>query len=478
MANQDLLNENGLQTKDNNTLLTEIQTNLQSIYSPSGEPINFDSNTPDGQFTEILSTLGTVVRELITETFNTMSPDNCNGAMQDKMYAINYITRRAGTFTTQNIDITVDRTVDLIGLDGSYNDENASAYAVSDDNGNIWYLIDSATLYAGTTSCAFRAKNKGQVIPVIGTITKQVTIIQGVVSIINNVGYTTLGYDTESDMDFRIRRARSTELAGSNEIDSMVGEILQLDGVTSVQSHINNTNSTDSTGTASHTIWLIIAGGANTEIADIIYTNQGGADTRGNVTVPITTMSGQTINVNFDRPTPTPLYIKFTAKIKKGSTVLVIDEVGTKQYIVNNTMYQIGESASTSGLTDTAQLALDVQGGNAYAIDLLISDQNSTATITSSNVGVTATIDIAKFETKIMTTGSYVFTYNSGNWSLNGDDVLLNDYGIEITGTPSDSDTLTIAYTERTYTDVINTATLANQFVLDVSRIYITTEQA
>ena len=458
--------------------MTEIQTNLQNIYSPSGEPINFDSNAPDGQFTEILSTLGTVIRELITETFNTMSPDNCNGAMQDKMYAINYITRRAGTFTTQNIDITVDRTVDLIGLDGSYNDENASSYAVSDDSGNIWYLIDSATLYAGTTSCTFRAKEKGQVIPVIGTITKQVTIVQGVTNVINNVGYTTLGYDTESDMDFRIRRARSTELAGSNEIDSMVGEILQLDGVTSVQSHVNVTNSTDSTGTASHTIWLIIAGGANTEIADIIYLNQGGADTRGSVTVPITTISGQTINVNFDRPTPTPLYIKFTAKIKKGSNTLVIDDIGVKQYIVDNAIYQIGESASTSELTDIAQLGLDVQGGNAYAIDLVISDQNSTATITSSNVGITATIDIAQFETKIITTGIYVFTYNAGSWSLSGDVVSLSAYGIEITGTPSDNDTLTVSYTERTYTDVVNTATLANQFVLDVNRIFITTEQA
>ena len=478
MANQDLLNENGLQTKDNNTLLTEIQTNLQSIYSPSGEPINFDSNTPDGQFTEILSTLGTVVRELITETFNTMSPDNCNGAMQDKMYAINYLTRRAGTFTTQNIDITTDRTVDLIGLDGSYNDENASAYAVSDDSGQIWYLVDSVTLMAGTTSCVFRAKEKGQVIPVIGTITKQVTIVQGVVSVINNVGYTTLGYDMESDMDFRIRRSKSVELASGNEIDGMVGKILQLDGVTSVSSHINITGTTDATGTAGHTIWLIIAGGANTDIAEIIYTEQGGAGTRGSVTVPITTMSGQTINVNFDRPTPTPLFIKFNAKIKQGANALSVDTGGVKEYMVENLIYQIGETASTSEIVDVAQLALDVQGGNAYAIDLQISDEDSTATITSSDVDVTATIDLNKFETQTTTTGTYVFTYDGDDWELNSDTVILSDYGIEITGTPVATDTLTVAYTSRTWSDVINTATIANQFVVDVNRIFITTVQA
>ena len=67
MANIDELNANGLQTKDNLTLVNDLVTNIQNIYSQNGEILNLDSNTPDGQLIQIIAELGTVVRELITE---------------------------------------------------------------------------------------------------------------------------------------------------------------------------------------------------------------------------------------------------------------------------------------------------------------------------------------------------------------------------------------------------------------------------
>ena len=187
MANVDILDFNGLQTKDFNTLLDDIQTNIQNIYAPNGEQINFDSASPDGQITNVLAEIGTVCRELLTETYNSMSPSTCSGAVQDVRYQINYLWRKGGTFTIQNIAITTDRTVTLQGLDASYNDINASSYTVSDDAGNLWFLIDTTTLTAGTTSLPFRAKELGQVIPTIGTITQQNTIVAGVTNVINSV---------------------------------------------------------------------------------------------------------------------------------------------------------------------------------------------------------------------------------------------------------------------------------------------------
>ena len=68
---------------------------------------------------------------------------------------MNYLTRNGGTFTIQNIDVTVDKTVNLEGLDSNYNNADAAAYTVSDDAGNLWYLIDSIELEAGTHSFAF-----------------------------------------------------------------------------------------------------------------------------------------------------------------------------------------------------------------------------------------------------------------------------------------------------------------------------------
>lgn len=48
------------------------------------------------------------------------------------------------------------------------------------------------------------------------------------------------------------------------------------------------------------------------------------------------------------------------------------------------------------------------------------------------------------------TSGDYIFKYNNGNWTLNGETVTLSDYGIVITGTPQPNDVLNITFVEYT----------------------------
>ena len=101
---------------------------------------------------------------MITEVYNSCDPDKCVGAVQDNRYQINYLERKAGSYSLQNIVITANKTVQLQGLDGSFSEPEAASYAVSDDNGNIWYLMDSATVYSGQNILEFRAKEKDDMI--------------------------------------------------------------------------------------------------------------------------------------------------------------------------------------------------------------------------------------------------------------------------------------------------------------------------
>ena len=218
----DILDENGLQVSNYATLLSEIQNALNGIYATDGNLINFGSETPDGEFTNILAQIGTDIRELIQEVYNSFDPDKCSGVVQDVRYALNYLIREGGTYTIQNIDVTCNQTVTLQGLDASYYDLNASSYTVSDNAGNNWYLIDTSTITAGTHSLAFRSQYMGLVQPTIGTITNQSTIVLGVTNVINSVAPTTLGVEQESDNNFRIRRNRSTAVKGQNNNDAML----------------------------------------------------------------------------------------------------------------------------------------------------------------------------------------------------------------------------------------------------------------
>ena len=61
----------------------------------------------------------------------------------DSRYALNYLFRKGGTFTVQNIDVTVNKTVSLQGLDANYNDINAASYTVSDYLKIRWKALES-----------------------------------------------------------------------------------------------------------------------------------------------------------------------------------------------------------------------------------------------------------------------------------------------------------------------------------------------
>lgn len=365
------ISESGLTLKDYNTLLANLQDSLNSIYAPDGDKINFDSETPDGQFSNIITQMGTDIREVAQDVYNSFDPDKCSGTIQDSRYALNYITRNGGTFTIQNIDVTVNQTVTLQGLDANYNDINAASYTVSDNAGNLWYLIDTTTLQPGTHSLPFRSKNMGLVQPTIGTITTQVTTVLGVVSVNNSTAPTTLGSEQETDLQFRIRRNRSTERRGLNNVDSMLSQILDLEGVSDATTHDNVGDTVDSTGTPAGTIWVIVEGGANSDIAEVIYTNACGRPMRGNISVDVTAVSGQIFQVKFDRPTPIPLYIKFDFQLTVELSAINLTSI--KEVMAQNLVYALKEDAETSKPTCAAKNAIAQNGGGGYALNLQIS---------------------------------------------------------------------------------------------------------
>ena len=369
----------GLEVMSYDDLLSYTQNQMTTIYSADGETINFGSETPDGQMTNIMAQLGTDSRELAQGVYNSFDPDKCQGSVQDSRYSLNYLFRKGGTFTVQNIDVTVNQTVTLNGLDANYNDVNATSYTVSDNTGSQWYLIDTATITAGTHSLPFRSQSYGIFQPAIGTITNQVTKVLGVVSVINSVAATSLGSEQESDVQFRIRRNRSTSVRGQNNNDAMLGQLLALDGVTDADVFVNlPTDPKYDSNIPDYAVWVIVEGGANSDIADVIYRNSTGLPTYGSVQVDVPTHGSQVFTTNFDRANPVSLYIQFDLKIINSTGV--INEDGIKNYIVENLTYGLNEDAETSKVTTIASEAILANGGGAYALNVEISTDGTTWT--------------------------------------------------------------------------------------------------
>lgn len=369
-----IIDENGLQLETRQEIFDRLATAFRNIY---GQDIVLDQNSPDGQALGIFTQEKIDLLETAKSVYDSFNPDRAVGRQQDERYVINNIERGGGTFTTLNIDVTVDRTVTLQGLDENFNRINAAGYTVQDNSGTQFILIDTVTITAGTHSLPFRAKDVGEVQAVIGTIQTQTTVVLGVTGINNPSAPINIGRNTETDAQFRVRRQRSVALNSSGYINGLEGLILSLDGVTDARLYENYTNVTDVNGIPPHCIWVIAEGGSNADIGNAIYSRKTpGTNMKGDVEFPIITPSSSIFTAKFDRPESENLYIQFEIKRTNPTHVFSLDAI--KDFIAENVLYKIGQFSETSVLTSQAILAIDSQGGGGVPINMEISDDGYT----------------------------------------------------------------------------------------------------
>ena len=373
MANT--LDSNGLSIDTRNEILANMQTEWQEIM---GGDVNFESNTSDGQILQIFAQMCADYSEVIRDVYNSFFPNKIGATVQDERYAINGIFRKEGSYTIQPINVTVDKTVTLIGLD-----QSAEPYTLQSDNGEQWYLLDTVTITTASPVqvLSFRAKEKGNVQPAIGTITSQVTVVQGVISVSNDVAPTSYGTEEGTDEAFAIRREQSVGNPSKNNITSIKGNILALDGVNQCEvyqytpTYEDDELVTDAMGIPVAGTWVIVDGGDGYSIANTIYENSSNNILKGSVSENILTVSGQTVAIKFDRPTAVPLYLKFNIQETVAGSTFDTDAI--KAYIVENMTFKLGQYADASYATDIVRQALLNTSLNGIATGVLISDDNT-----------------------------------------------------------------------------------------------------
>ena len=345
------LDANGLQTKTQAELVAEFTLEYQNIYGPD---INLAPNTPDGQMIMIFIQAILDNLDLLTQIYNSFSPQTAIGVSLDQRVAINGIQRQAGTFTVTPVTITTDRALNLYGLDQSVED----VYTVKDSVGNEWELQTSQVVVgAGSASYTFQAKLPGETFTVPNTITLPVTIVLGVTAVNNPTAYTVLGINEESDMNLRIRQLRSVSLASQGYLSSLLGELLNIDGVSYAKVYENVTGAIDADLIPGHSIWVIVAGtGTDEDIANAIYAKRNaGARMKGVETYDITQIDNSIFEVKWDEVDPVDLFIEFDATsidgINAPQTVVITD------YLVANLLPDVYETMNINDLATLVQIA-------------------------------------------------------------------------------------------------------------------------
>ena len=168
----------------------------------------------------------------------------------------------------------------------------------------------------GTVMVPFRCTSTGPdgnvAANTITTITNPGSVA-GITAVTNPAAFTG-GRERETDEEFRDRYYASVDYAGGVNADAISGELLQnVEAIYSVICYENDTDETNDLGLPPHSIEVVAYGGLDEEVAAAIYRRKAaGIQTYGGKTIAVLSASGQSIDINFSRPTTVPVYLKIT----------------------------------------------------------------------------------------------------------------------------------------------------------------------
>lgn len=368
--------QNGLQTLTQSEIVEDLTQDFKEVY---GEDINVDSNSPDGQIINIFAQMLEDQYELLSQVNASFDPDQAVGTVLDQRCAINGIQRKAGTYTYVSVDVTADRSITLDGLDTVSLED---AYTISDSEGNQFVLSATSPINAGVSQLVFRAANVGNVEVLPNTITTPVTIILGVKSVNNPSGAIEKGINEETDAELRERRKRSVSIANQGYTDGLLAALENLSDVTRANVYQNRSNTTDADGIPGHSIWVVVLGGTDAEIGQVMDNKvAGGVGMKGSQSVNVQQADGSVATYYFDRPTAQTLYVLLDITAMDGQTI-VGDEI--KSALASGMNYMPNQAADSSDIIYYLKSHFD---------NLAISCQVSTDGVTWETVSTPTTKD-------------------------------------------------------------------------------------
>jgi len=287
----------------NRKRLADIKAEKEAAFKVVfGENINLNPQSNFGQIIGIESESEALVWDLAELVYNAFYPSTSQGVQLSNLVTINGIERKPATFSKVLLTLT--------GVDGTIIPAG-SLVAIPNNTEKFSTDLD-ATISGGTISVNATAINSGPVIALAGSLTQIDTPVFGWQTVTNPSDATEGTYE-ETDDELRDRRAKSTQTAGQNLVDSLFGQLSNIDNVTSARVISNGTDVTSPENIPAHQFLSIVQGGSNADIANAVWLNTPqGILSYGDITEQITDSQGFSQDIKFSRPIAKDIYFKVT----------------------------------------------------------------------------------------------------------------------------------------------------------------------
>jgi len=302
------INETGFNLKRLADILADMKTALSTVTDPiTGESLTpdlLDENDPLIQLVNTFSDTLALGWEQLQLAYNQFDPLKATGAGLSGLVQLNKLSRQAGSKST--VVLTLTGTVDKSVPAGKI---------VTDMNSTYNWVLPAFTFDgAGEATVTATASEYGPSTALAGTLVKIVTPYSGWTSV-TNAADAIVGTDEETDSELRTRQQDSTATGGAT-IESIYTALLALDGVTYAHVYQNITDVVDSRGIPAHQVAVVILGGDDGEIADVLFNHMpAGVSTYGTSSDTVTDTQGITYTYYFTRPAEIDIYIDIEVEV-------------------------------------------------------------------------------------------------------------------------------------------------------------------
>ena len=295
------IDEAGMHIPTYSDIRDDLISSMKEIF---GNDIYIDEDSMDYQQISIFAKKIFDTNALALLTYNNRTVNTAIGVGLDNLCAIAGIVRKPATYSTVQLVLT-----------GSPSTVISNGQCSDADMEHIWNLPTEVTIPdSGTITVEATCNDSGDITVSSGTITQIVTPVFGWYSVVNNVNGSG-GTNQESDAELRARYALATSSPSQTVFESIIASVSAVEGVKRIKAYENDTGSVNSLGHPAHSITLVVEGGEDVDVAnEIYYKKTPGCYTNGTTTVPIVSLSGNTTNISFYRPTYKTVYVKVSLK--------------------------------------------------------------------------------------------------------------------------------------------------------------------
>jgi hypothetical protein len=395
---------------------TAIFAGVQAdITAAFGTTLNFNLNTPQGQLASSDAAIIANTQSTFCYYTQQVDPSYASGRMQDAIGRIYFLTRNPAEPTSLVVACTGGGAGTGIVL--------PVGATIVDVGGNIYQLTASITLPSGggTVDGVFAAIVPGPIaVPAAGNVA-----IYGVIPGWDSVSVVsgTEGVNVESRQAFEQRRSDSVAGNSLGPIGAIIGAVAEVSGVTDYYGYNNASGSPVTIAgviVAANSIYICVAGGSPTDIAQAILSKKGG----GAGMTGTTTVTAYDDNPLYASPIPysisftiaSPLQLLFSVELVNSTTVPSNATTLIAQALINAVTEGIAPNPNVVAPTGLrARIGQNIYATNYIAVisqlgawaqvaSILIGSANTPDAVTYGSIsGTTFTVEATVSGTPIVT---------------------------------------------------------------------------